>query len=246
LKRSSVLRLAIAGLIVALALGGLLALAASGGSAGQISAGFVAWIRELGPWGPVLLAASYIPACLLFVPGSILTLSAGYLFGVAWGTAAVSIGSTVGATAAFLAGRTLFREPLARKLAGRARFQALDRAVVDEGFKVVLLARLSPILPFNLLNYAFGLTAVPLSRYVLASWLGMLPGTLMYVYLGATAQDLSELLSGESPQTTGQKVLFYVGLAATLVGALLVTRAARRAMAAIVPEETPEPTEKSS
>ena len=145
---------------------------------------FLEQVKEMGTLGPVLLAALYIPACLLFLPGWILTMGAGFAFGVVRGTIAVSVGSTLGAVAAFLVGRTLARDWIEQKVAGNARFRAIDQAVGQQGFKIVLLTRLSPIFPFNLLNYAFGITRVSLRDYVLASWIGMLPATVMYVYFG--------------------------------------------------------------
>jgi uncharacterized membrane protein YdjX (TVP38/TMEM64 family) len=198
-------------------------------------ASFLEWVQGIGPWGAVLFAAAYVPAAVLLVPGSLLTLGAGFVFGVVKGTVIVSLGSTAGAAAAFIVGRSLARDWVARRLAGRPTMAAIARAVEIEGFKIVLLTRLSPVLPFNLLNYAFGLTAVPLREYVLASWIGMLPGTIMYVYLGSAANSLAALLSGDQPRTTGQQVLFALGLAATVAATIIVTRAARRALAERVP-----------
>ena len=136
---------------------------------------FLEQVKEMGALGPVLLAALYIPACLLFLPGWILTMGAGFAFGVVRGTIAVSVGSTLGAAAAFLVGRTLARDWIEQKVAGNARFRAIDRAVGQQGFKIVLLTRLSSIFPFNLLNYAFGITKVSLRDYVLASWIECCP-----------------------------------------------------------------------
>ena len=133
------------------------------------------WIGNLGPWGPVIFVGLYVVATVLFVPGSVLTLGAGAVFGVALGSVCVSIGATLGATAAFLVGRYLARDAIARKIEKNEKFATIDRAVADEGWKIVLLTRLSPVFPFTLLNYAFGLTRVKLSHYVLASWIGMLP-----------------------------------------------------------------------
>ncbi|MGH8638071.1 MAG: TVP38/TMEM64 family protein [Burkholderiales bacterium] len=198
-------------------------------------ASFLEWVQGIGPWGAVLFAGAYVPAAVLLVPGSLLTLGAGFLFGVVKGTVVVSLGSTAGAAAAFLVGRSIAREWVARRLAGRPKMASIARAVETEGFKIVLLTRLSPVLPFNLLNYAFGLTAVPFRKYILASWIGMLPGTIMYVYLGSAANSLAALLSGDEPRSTGQQVLFVLGLAATVAATIIVTRTARRALNAIVP-----------
>src|SRR5262245_47250322 len=142
------------------------------------------WIGQLGPWGAIIFTATYVGASVFFIPGSVLTLSAGALFGVVRGSIYVSISATLGATCAFLVSRYLARAAIARKIEGNERFSAIDRAVASEGWKIVGLTRLSPVFPFTLLNYAFGLTKVPLRDYVFASWLGMIPGTVMYVYLG--------------------------------------------------------------
>src|SRR5437870_3762744 len=185
------------------------------------------WIGKLGPWGPVIFIGLYIVATVLFVPGSVLTLGAGAVFGVALGSVCVSISATLGATAAFLVGRYLARDAIARKIAKNEEFATIDRAVADEGWKIVLLTRLSPVFPFTLLNYAFGLTKVKLSHYVVASWLGMIPGTVMYVYLGS----LINVGAGHRQRTTGEWVLYGVGLLAAVVVTVFVTRLARRALA---------------
>ena len=186
----------------------------------------LAAIEGLGPWGPVLFVLLYIVAAVLFVPGSALTLGAGALFGVGLGSALVSVGATLGATAAFLVGRYLARDWVAKKIAGHAAFAAIDRAVAAEGWKIVGLTRLSPAFPFSLLNYAFGLTRVSLRDYVLASWIGMMPGTVMYVYLGSIARA-----AGEKQRTPGEWALYGVGLLATIVVTVFVTRLARAALA---------------
>src|SRR5438105_7962212 len=136
------------------------------------------WIGKLGPLGPVIFVGLYVVATVFFIPGSVLTLGAGAVFGVALGSVCVSISATLGATAAFLVGRYLARDAIARRIEKNQNFSIIDRAVADEGWKIVLLTRLSPVFPFTLLNYAFGLTRVKLSHYVLASWLGMIPGTV--------------------------------------------------------------------
>ncbi|MFQ5789189.1 MAG: TVP38/TMEM64 family protein [Acidobacteriota bacterium] len=201
---------------------------------------FLSWVRNIGPWGPVFLAVAYVPAALFFLPGSLLTLGSGFAFGVLAGTVAVSVGSTVGAALAFLAGRTLSRDFVESKVASNPRFVAIDRAVGREGFKIVLLTRLSPVFPYNLLNYAFGLTKVSFRDYVLASWIGMLPGTLMYVYLGSAVKSLADLAAGNVEGGLGQKILFTLGLMATVMVTSVVTRVARRSL-----EETLPPRERS-
>lgn len=208
--------------------------------------GFLEWIQQLGAWGPVAVGAAFIPACLLFLPGSPLTLFGGFAFG---GTlaglvrvvAAVSAGSTLGASLAFLSGRYLARNWIERKVTVNPKFRAIDAAVGVQGFKIVLLTRLSPVFPFNLLNYAFGLTGVSFRDYLLASWIGMLPGTIMYVYLGSTTRQLADILAGRVEKTAGQQVLFYLGLAATVAVTLVITRTARRALKAAVPSNAALP-----
>ncbi|MEO6898080.1 MAG: TVP38/TMEM64 family protein [Caldimonas sp.] len=185
------------------------------------------WVGQLGPWGPISFIAIYIVATVLFIPGSVLTLGAGAAFGVAWGSLYVSIASTLGATFAFLVGRYLARDAIARKIDGNQRFAAIDKAVANEGWKIVGLARLSPVFPFTFLNYAFGLTQVKLRDYVLASWIGMMPGTVMFVYIGS----LAKAATGERTRTTGEWVLYGVGLVATVVVAVFVTRVAKKAFA---------------
>ncbi|MBI2924349.1 MAG: TVP38/TMEM64 family protein [Verrucomicrobia bacterium] len=184
-------------------------------------------IERLGPWGPVSFVVVYILATVLVVPGSALTLGAGVLFGVMWGSVSVSLGSTLGATAAFVVGRYLARGWVAKKIEGNASFAAIDRAVADEGWKIVGLTRLSPVFPFSLLNYAFGLTRVKLRDYVLASWIGMMPGTVMYVYLGSLARAGAV---GEK-KSPAEWALYGVGLPATIAVTIVITRIARRALA---------------
>ncbi len=195
------------------------------------------WTEGLGPWGPAFVAGFYIVACVLFLPGSILTLGAGFLFKVVLGTITVSIGSTLGACAAFIVGRTFARKWVEKKVAANPRFAAIDEAVGKQGFKIVFLTRLSPIFPFNLLNYAYGLTKVKFWQYALASWIGMLPGTVMYVYFGSAARSLTEVATGQVEGGIAGRILFWVGLVATIIVVVFVTRVARRALREAVAQE---------
>ncbi len=190
----------------------------------------LAWIQGLGAWGPAIFILLYVLATVGFLPGSILTLGAGGIFGMAKGFVAVSCAATLGATAAFLIGRYLARDWVSRRITGSARFEAIDEAVGREGWKIVGLTRLSPVFPFNLLNYAFGVTRVSLRDYVLASWIGMMPGTLLYVYLGSLAGDLATLGAGQRARTPAEWTLYIVGLLATVAVAVTVTRLARGAL----------------
>jgi uncharacterized membrane protein YdjX (TVP38/TMEM64 family) len=225
-------------LAVAGVLAGLLA-SAGAGPVREALPRALAWVQTLGPWGPVALAALYVVACVLLVPGSVLTLGAGFLFGIPVGAVTVSVGSTLGAAAAFLVGRTLARPWVERKVAGNPKFHAIDRAVRAQGFKVVLLVRLSPVFPFNLMNYAFGLTGVRFRDYFLASWVGMLPGVFLYVYLGSAVRNLAELTGGQVEGGSAQKVFLFAGLAATVVATVFITRVARRALDRAIPQDRP-------
>jgi uncharacterized membrane protein YdjX (TVP38/TMEM64 family) len=192
------------------------------------------WIAGLGPAGVVAFIAIYILSCVFMLPGSVLTLGAGAVFGVVKGSVIVSAASTLGATAAFLVGRYLARDRVARMIEGNGRFRAIDEAVGREGWKIVGLTRLSPAFPFNLLNYAYGITTVSLRDYFFASWIGMLPGTVMYVYLGSLAGSLATLGGQGGGRTPAQWALYVVGLLATVAVTVYVTRIARAALAAKV------------
>ena len=186
------------------------------------------WIRGLGPVAPVVFLLLYVVACVFLLPGSVLTLGAGAVFGVSRGIVIVWISATLGATAAFLVGRYLVRGWVARTIAANPRLAALDATVTREGRTIVLLMRLSPVIPFNLLNYAFGATRVSLRDYVLASAVGMLPGTAMYVYLGSVA---GELAAGSARARTPLEWAFYgVGLVATVAVTVYLTRVARASL----------------
>lgn len=205
-------------------------------------ASFLEYLQSLGVWGPVLLAAAYVVATVFMAPGLILTLGAGFAFGVVTGTIAVSIGSVLGATAAFLIGRYFARGFVQQQTKNFPKFAAVDRAVEASGFKIVMLTRLSPVFPFNVLNYLYGATSVSLKDYVLASWIGMLPGTILYVYFGTVAKSLTDLLAGKIEGGVGQTVLLGVGLLATVIVTVYVTRIAGAAIKRYVPAEQDAPT----
>ncbi|MDQ7785853.1 MAG: TVP38/TMEM64 family protein [Desulfomonilaceae bacterium] len=188
------------------------------------------WTRSLGAWGPIFLTLFYIVACLVFLPGSVLTLGAGFLFGVPIGLLSAWTGATLGACAAFLVGRTLARDWVVGKVSANPKFTAVDEAVGREGFKIVLLLRLSPVFPFNFLNYALGLTKVSFGNYAIASVIGMLPGGLMYVYFGSAARSLADVAAGKVEGGWAGQVFFWLGLAATIIVAGFVTRLARKSL----------------
>lgn len=188
------------------------------------------WIDGLGTLGAIAFITIYIIATVAFLPGSILTLGAGVVFGVVWGSIYVFIGATLGATAAFLVGRYLARGWVSRKIAGNKKFTAIDQAVGKEGLKIVLLTRLSPIFPFNLLNYALGITGVSLKDFFIGS-VGMLPGTIMYVYIGSLAGNLAMIGTETQPTNpTLQWIIRILGFVATVAVTIYVTRVAQKAL----------------
>ncbi len=202
-----------------------------GTRAGAAVPRFAAWVQGLGIWGPVVFILGYAIATVAFVPGLLLTLAAGAIFGLWRGTAYVMVGATLGAALAFLVARYAARRAIERRLEGNERFAAIDRAVAKEGRKIVFLLRLSPVFPFNLLNYALGLTRVRFGDYLVAS-IGMLPGTLLYVYSGKLAGDVAALAGGAAPVERDWKywTLIGAGLVATVAVTAVVTRTARRAL----------------
>jgi uncharacterized membrane protein YdjX (TVP38/TMEM64 family) len=178
-----------------------------------------------GAWGTVGFAAAYVVAPLLLLPGSLLTLGAGFLYGRLWGTLLVSPASVLAAAIAFLLGRTALRRRVERRIATDSRLRAIDAAVAENGFRVVFLLRLSPVVPFSLLNYALGATHVRFWTYVAASFLGMLPGTFLYVSLGAVATSAAQLRGAH-----GGLLPLIAGLAATVAVVVLLTLIGRRAL----------------
>lgn len=192
---------------------------------------FNGWIGQLGGEGMVIYAFVYVLAALLFLPGSVLTAGAGFAFGVVWGTLVVSLSATTAAALAFLIARHLARDWIVAKAERDERFRAIDHAVGREGWKIVGLLRLSPAIPFNLSNYLYGLTSVRFWPYVLVSWVGMLPGTLLYVYIGAAGKAGLQAASGVGSQRGPLEYrLFGVGLLSTIIVTIMVTRIARKAL----------------
>lgn len=188
------------------------------------------WIENLGPKGAIAFILIYIVATVAFLPGTILTVGAGVIFGVVLGSIYVFIGATLGATAAFLVGRYLARGWISKKIESNDNFNAIDRAVGKEGFKIVLLTRLSPVFPFNLLNYAFGVTGVSLRDYFFGC-IGIIPGTILYVYIGSLAGNLAMIGAENQPTNLTVKwAIRIVGLIATVAVTIYVTRIARKAL----------------
>jgi uncharacterized membrane protein YdjX (TVP38/TMEM64 family) len=184
-------------------------------------------LADLGPWGPVAFALIYIVATVLMLPASVLTLLGAAVFGFWTGYIAVTVGSVVGAACSFLIARYAARSKVEQIANEYPKFGAIDDAISEGGWKIVALLRLSPAVPFNLQNYLYGLTKIRFWPYVLTSWLSMIPGTLMYVYLGHAAGQAA----GERERTLGEWGLLAVGLLATIVVSVYVTRLAKRKLA---------------
>jgi uncharacterized membrane protein YdjX (TVP38/TMEM64 family) len=181
------------------------------------------WIQELGPWGPVAFLLIYVAAVVFFVPASIFTVGAGFVYGMFWGSVYVLISAYVAANLTFLIARHFARDWVTERVKSHVKFAAIDEAVAREGWKIVALVRLTPIFPFSLMSYAFGLTRVPLWQYFAAN-ITMIPGTCMYVYFGTLARDLTERVA------TPPWLKWGIGAVAVIV-VLYITRFARRALA---------------
>lgn len=190
-------------------------------------------VAALGAWAPAVCIMLYAVLASALFPAALLTVAAGAVFGLGIGTLVSSLGSTFGAALAFLVARYLAREWIESKVLNSRRFAAVDRAVTGEGWRIVALTRLSPIFPYGLLNYGFGITGVRFWPYVLASWMAMLPGTLLYVFIGTLGRSLVE----EQELSNWHRALYAIGLAATVLVVMLVARVARRVMRELVDGE---------
>ena len=191
----------------------------------------ITWVRGFGALGGLVYGLIYAGGTVLIIPGTLLTAVAGLLYGVLIGVLIVSPASVLGATLAFLLGRYVARDWVARKLQRVPKFIAIDRAIERNGFLVVLLMRLEPVfIPFALLNYGLGITRVRLRDYVLASWIGMLPATILYVYFGSIAGDVARLLHGDLENSILTRWLFWVGLTASALLLFFLFRIGRRAL----------------
>jgi uncharacterized membrane protein YdjX (TVP38/TMEM64 family) len=208
----------------------VVALVLLGRQLGGLVPRFAEWVDGLGFWGPVVFIAGYVVTAIAFVPGALMSLAAGAIFGLLRGSVYVLTGATLGSAAAFLIARYLAREAVAARIGGNARFAAIDRAVGARGLRIMLLMRLSPVFPYNLLNYSLGLTTVRFSDYVLAS-IGMLPGTVLYTYYGVLAGDVARLAGGAGVERgPAYYAVLGLGLVATVAVTTVVTRAARSAL----------------
>lgn len=193
-------------------------------------------MRALGPAGAVAYVLVYAALATVSFPASVLTMGAGFAYGPVGGLLVASPASLLSAALSFWLAERFLRRRVERTIQASRRLRAIERAVSEQGFRVVFLIRLSPVVPFALTNYSLGVTRIRFWRYVGASFLGMLPGAFLYSYLGSTLEVLTHAAAPDAEASTAKSVLFWTGLAATLAVTVLLTRAARRALDEAVDE----------
>src|SRR6184192_3763063 len=190
------------------------------------------WVGQMGVAGIFIFIGVYAVATVLLAPGSILTIGAGLVFGLWKGFLAVSAGSTLGAALAFLVARFIARDKVEKIARQNEKFRRIDNAMGKEGAKLIFLLRLSPVIPFNVSNYFYGLTAVKFWPYVLASWIGMMPGAFLYVYIGVAGKAAVSVAASSEIISRGWQYWTFtsVGLIATIIVTIWVTKIARDAL----------------
>jgi uncharacterized membrane protein YdjX (TVP38/TMEM64 family) len=186
---------------------------------------FQTYVRGLGAIGYVVYIVVYAACVVAFVPASILTLGAGAIFGFVGGTIVVVIGATIGATLSFFLARTVMRKRIEAMTAKNAKFRALDRAIAAEGMKIVFLVRLAVVFPFTYINYAFGLTAIPLWRYVLATFIGIIPATAAFVFASSAATS-----AATTSTSSITKIIYIAGGVVAIIVSVLIGRIATKAI----------------
>ncbi len=188
------------------------------------------WIDSFGPWGFVVFIFIYFLTCIFFFPSFIFTFAGGFLFGLLPGTILSLVGHGLGSTAALLIGRYLARSWVWRKFSGNEKFKLMDNAIGKKGWKIVALARLSPVMPFNIANYLFGLTGISALKYLGATVLGTIPSAFVYTYLGTLSEDLVSLEWSERARTPLEWMLLVAGLVVTVVLAFYIKKIAKKAL----------------
>lgn len=227
-KSGGTARLVIAGLIVAvLLLTAWLFRDVIGTRLGE----FQDWVKEAGPLGFLAYIIVYVIATVFLAPAWILTVGAGVVYPLGQAIALASAASTLAAASSFVLARSFLRKAVEKKISKNETFATIDKAIAEQGWKIVMLIRLSPMFPYNLLNYALGMTQVRFIHYVLASWIGMFPGTCMYVYLGS----LGNFFAGDRDKSLVERIFFWAGLAATVAVSVWVARIARNALKNRIP-----------
>jgi len=212
-----------------LLIGFILSVIAKGETVAALLSNFTSWVEALGWIGPIVFMLGYAGAVVAFAPGSLLTAAAGAIFGIGEGTLYVFVGASVGACMAFLIARHLARSLVEQRLSAYPKFEAVDRAIGRQGLKIVLLLRLSPVFPFNALNYLLGLTQVSLRDFAIAC-LGMIPGTVLYVYLGRVAREVATLGGEHAHKSPAEIGFLSLGFLATAFVTIILARTAKRAL----------------
>jgi uncharacterized membrane protein YdjX (TVP38/TMEM64 family) len=200
---------------------------------------FAAWVSAQGAWAPLAYIGGYAALTLILVPGALPTMAAGVVFGLGAGTLYAFLGEVLGGVVAFWLARSVARPFIEAKLARSHRFTALDRAVARDGRRIVAMMRMSPAIPFNVLNYALGLSTIRFFDYLVAS-VAMLPGALLYVYYGKVIGDVAALASGAPiPRDAVYWTATIGGLLATIAVSIVLARVATHALsnASVVPAE---------
>lgn len=188
------------------------------------------WVKSFGILTPIIFGIIYIICTIFLISGAALTLGAGIIFGIVKGSIIVSISSTLAATASFLIGRFFLRDWVSKKIEKYPKFKSVDTAVAKKGWKIVGLTRLSPLFPFVFLNYAFSLTKISLRDYFFASWIGMMPGTIMYVYIGSLIGDIATIGTGDRAKSPAEWIFTIIGFIITVIVTVYVTYISKKAL----------------
>lgn len=192
--------------------------------------GAMEWIRASGWVGVLAFIGLYTATCVVFLPGSVLTLGAGAVWGFWFSTALVAFSSTLGAVVNFLTSRYLLRSWMQKKIGHTAQFYALEKAVGVEGWRIVMISRISPVVPHSIVSYASGLTNLSFVRYTFATFVGFLPISAAYSYAGAILGKVARTSAGVSEHDPVQWMFYGIGVIATVVVTVWSTRAATRAL----------------
>lgn len=194
---------------------------------------FAEWIRTLGFAGALIFIVAFVVASLISLPASVFAAAAGLIYGFGGGAAVALTGAICASTLGFLLARHVFRERVEAFARTHKKFAAIDYALGRQGWKIVGLLRLSPVMPLGISTYLFGVTSIKFWSYALASAIGVIPGTLMYVYLGAVGRIG---ISGAKHQRSALEwALMFAGLLATIAVTLLVGRIAKNALSKTAP-----------
>jgi len=190
----------------------------------------VHWVESFGRGEPLVFFGIYVLTSILFMPSIFFSFAGGFLFGIVGGTALSVVGIATGATIAFLIGRYIARSKVENYCQHYRKFQLIDHAIHKKGWKVILLARLTPIFPFLIANYGFGLTQLKVRHYFMASLIGSIPGTAVIVYAGSLAGSLNSADRVSAIRTPAEWLILIVGLACTMILAWYMKRFASQAL----------------